>query len=421
MVPWLDRSEPTLLVLSQVYVPDSAAVGQHMHDAAVEMVRRGYRVVVIASDRGYEDPTQSYRRYERLDGVHVVRVPWSSFGKSSIRVRLVGGGMFVSEAVLLAAALARIDGILVSTSPPMCSLAGMVLGRLRRAPVTFWAMDINPDQIVSLGKLAPDALPVRAFDWMNRQILRQARCVVTLDRFMAERLEAKWPIHDKLSIVPPWPPVEAPAAILSHSDNPFRAQYGLQGKFVVMYSGNLSPVHPVTTVLEAARALRDDPRFEFIFIGGGLGRAEIEGYVREHRLHGVRTLPYQSMAMLTHSLSAADVHLVSMGNDMVGIVHPSKIYGAMAMGRPVLVLGPKACHLGELVHAHEIGFQVEHGDVAGAERVLRAFAQMPPDQLEAMGRRARAAVHAQYARAALCARFCDLLEARGLDPAKSLQ
>ena len=410
MVPWLDRSEPTLLVLSQVYVPDAAAVGQHMHDAAVEMVRRGYRVIAIASDRGYEDPSRSYPRYERLDGVHVVRLPWSSFGKSSIKMRLVGGGMFVSEAVLLAAALARVDGILVSTSPPMCSLAALALARRHRAPVTFWAMDINPDQIVALGTLGADALPVKGFDWMNRRILRRARRVVALDRFMAERLQAKWPIADKLAIVPPWPPIDAPADLLPHADNPFRAQHGLNGKFVIMYSGNLSPVHPVTTVLEAARSLRADPRFEFVFIGGGLGRAEIDEHVRRHELRNVRTLPYQPQSLLSQSLSAADVHLVSMGNDMVGIVHPSKIYGAMAVGRPLLVLGPKRSHVGELVDAHGIGLQVEHGDVAGVEAALRTMAEMEPAQREAFGRRARAAVDAHYARAEVCARFADVLE-----------
>jgi glycosyltransferase involved in cell wall biosynthesis len=419
MVSWFDRSEATLLVLSQVYVPDSAAVGQHMHDAAVEMARRGYRVVVIASDRGYEDPSRRYPRYERLDGVHVLRTPWSSFGKSSIKMRLVGGGMFVSEAVLIAASLARVDAILVSTSPPMCGLAGMALGRIHRAPVTFWAMDINPDQIVALGTLSSGAMPVRAFDWMNRRILREASSVVALDRFMAERLEAKWPIADKLSIVPPWPPIDAPAEPMPHADNPFRAQHGLSGKFVVMYSGNLSPVHPVTTILNAARALRDDPRYEFVFIGGGLGRAEIDQYVRSHGLSNVRTLPYQPQSLLAQSLSAADVHLVSMGNDMVGIVHPSKIYGAMAVGRPVLVLGPKRSHLGELVDAHGMGLQVEHGDIAAAERALRELAGLPADQLAAMGRRGRLAVDTHYARATVCRRFGDVLEA-ALDSRRKL-
>lgn len=411
MTLWLDRSTPTLLILSQVYVPDPAAVGQHMHDAALEMHRRGHRVVVITSDRGYEDPSRAFPRYERLHGVHIVRVPWSSFGKASIPVRLAGGTIFVSEAVALAASLARIDRILVSTSPPMCALAGLALSRMRRVPVTFWAMDINPDQIVATGALDRDALPVRAFDWMNRRILARARRVVALDHFMAERLEAKWPVADKLSVVPPWPPIEAPDDILPHSLNPFRARQGWNDKFVVMYSGNLSPVHPVSTILEAARRVRDDARIVLAFVGGGSGRSEIDRYVREYALSNVCSLPYQPIGALRDSLSAADAHLVAMGNDMVGIVHPSKIYGAMAVGRPILALGPRRSHIAEIVSRHDIGFQIEHGDVAGAERALRVLADSPAETRAAMGRRAHAAVQTQYARGKSCGRFCDLLEA----------
>jgi glycosyltransferase involved in cell wall biosynthesis len=410
MTLWRDRSTSTLLVLSQVYVPDPAGVGQHMHDAAVEMARRGRRVIVITSDRGYEDPSVVFPRYELLEGVHVLRVPWSSFGKSSIAVRLAGGGVFVSQATALAASLGRIDQILVSTSPPMCSLAGVTLSRLRRVPVTFWVMDINPDQIIATGAMTGDAAPVKAFEWMNRQILKQARRVVALDRFMAQRLEAKWPLREKLAVLPPWPPMDADAEPLPHFLNPFRAQHGWTDKFVLMYSGNLSPVHPVTTVLEAARRMQQDPRFVFAFVGGGSGRADIERFVATHALHNVCTLPYQPMSALRESLSAADVHLVAMGDAMVGIVHPCKIYGAMAVARPLLVLGPERCHLTEIVREHQLGAHVQHGDVDGAERALRELADMPGDARAAMGMRGLAAVKAQYSKRTLCGRFCDLLE-----------
>jgi colanic acid biosynthesis glycosyl transferase WcaI len=405
-----DRSRRTLVVLSQVYVPDPTSVGQHMHDAAAEMARRGLRVVVFTADRGYEDSSRRYPRHEVIDDVHVVRTPWSSFGKSSVASRLAGGGIFMSEATLLAAALVRVDGVLVSTSPPMCGLAGAALNRLRGVPMTFWAMDVNPDQIVAAGGLAPDALPVRAFEWINRETLSRTRSVVALDRFMAARLRSKVDVQDKIHVLPPWPHVDAAEPPLPHADNPFRAQRGWASKFVVMYSGNLSPVHPVTTVLEAARRMQSDQRFVFAFIGGGSGRAEIERFVAEHGLLNIVTLPYQPMSALRESLSAADVHLVSMGNEMVGIVHPCKIYGAMAVARPVLVLGPERCHLSEIVREHGIGAQVEHGDVDGAERTLRALADVPTGELAAMGLRGLAAVNAQYSKSALCGRFCDLLE-----------
>src|SRR5262249_10288388 len=139
--------------------------------------------------------------------------------------------------------------------------------------------------------------------------------------------------------------------------------HGLEGKFVAMYSGNLSIAHPLETVLQAAEQLRHRDDVVFLFVGGGLGRREVEEFAAWHPNANIRLLPYQPREKLRESLSAADVHLVSMGNAMVGIVHPCKIYGAMACGRPVLLIGPRASHAGELIERHHCGWRIDHGNV----------------------------------------------------------
>ena len=411
-LPGIDPSRRTLAVFSQAYVPDPTSVGQHMHDVAAEMVQRGWQVVVLTSDRGYEDPSKQDPSRERLDGVDVIRLPMSSFGKSSIPVRLAGGCIFLSEAVTIALGLPRIDHVLVSTSPPMCAMGGVALHRLRGVPYTYWAMDLNPDQIVAVGLLAPESMPVRAFDWINRQVQSRAKHVIALDHHMARRLEGKAPVGDKLTVLPPWPHSDNRKPIVEHSENPFRRKLGLGDTRGIMYSGNLSPSHPVTTILEAAQQLQHEERLVFLFIGGGLGRAEIERYVCDHGLRNVRTLPYQPLSEVPYSLAAADVHLVAMGNKMVGIVHPCKIYGAMAAGRPVIALAPRESHLTEIVLESGIGWHVEQGDVSGAKSVLRTAATIPLAKLAEMGRRARTVVDDRFSRSMLLGRFCDVLEQR---------
>jgi glycosyltransferase involved in cell wall biosynthesis len=177
-----------------------------------------------------------------------------------------------------------------------------------------------------------------------------------------------------------------------------------------MYSGNLSSVHPIDTILQAARELRDDSRLAFVFIGDGGARPAVEEAIRRDRLQNALLLPYQPLAELRFSLSAADVHLVSMGANMVGIVHPCKVYGAMAAARPLLYLGPRRSHLGELVEKNDIGWHVDHGDVAGAVAALREIAEAPEEALAARGERARAALTAELSQARLRAAFCDVLE-----------
>lgn len=398
-----------LLILSQVYVPDPAAVGQHLHDVAAAMAERGWDVTVYTSARGYADPSAKYPARETKDGVSIRRIPFGSLGKRSIAVRLIGGTIFLAQAVLRSLVHRRPDALLVSTSPPTAPLAGVWLRVLRRVPTVFWAMDINPDQMIAVGKTTETSKPAKLFNSMIRSILKRADAVIALDRYMLERLERKTPLGDRGHVIPAWAH-EAHLAPLDHAQNPFRAAHDLQDRFVLMYAGNISPVHPVHTVLEAMRRLQDQPRLLALFIGGGQGKPEIERYVETHGLQNVRLMPFLPLEAIKHSLPAADVHLVAMGEAMVGIVHPCKVYGVMAVARPALVLGPKASHLGSLMQEHQLGWQVEHGDVDAAEAALRAMLAASQEQLAAMGQRAHTLGRDQYAQPVSCGRVCDLLE-----------
>ena len=406
---------PTILVISQVYVPDPASVGQHMHDTAVELARRGARVVVYAANRGYDDPSRRYPAREVRDGVEIRRLPLSSFGKASIAARMIAGISFVIQATLRGLFLSGLERVLVSTSPPMAPAVGIVLSVLRRVPFVHWSMDLNPDQLIAVGKTTPTSLPARSFNALNRGVLRRAQRVIALDRFMRDRLLAKATPGRPIAVMPPWPHVDASQPPAEHEHNPWRREQGLEGKFVVMYSGNMSPVHPLDTVLDAALRLRDDPRIEFVFIGGGGGRRDVERLIARHHPPNVRLLEYQPLEVLPFSLAAADLHLVAMGDAMVGIVHPCKVYGAMAVGRPILLLGPPECHITDLIAGHDIGWQVAHGDVDAAVRALEEARDLPPQRLRAMGERARHLIAHHLDAAQLCGRFCDVVQGIAAD------
>jgi glycosyltransferase involved in cell wall biosynthesis len=210
-------------------------------------------------------------------------------------------------------------------------------------------------------------------------------------------------------IAPPWPH-EAHVEPLRHEENRFRVEHGLADEFVIMYSGNHSPSHPLRTLLDAALRLRDNPRLKFLFVGGGLGKREVEAFAAEHKLQSIQSLPYQPLADLRFSLSAADVHIVSLGDNMVGIVHPCKIYGAMTVGRPILFLGPRPSHIADILDQHDIGRQISHGDVNAAVKAIEFFLTAPPQQLAAMGETAQRVLGERFTQAALCTQFCDALE-----------
>ena len=376
-----------------------------MADVAAAMVQRGWRVIVMTADRGYDDPRVRYPARETIDGVDVRRLPLSSFGKGSFLIRLAGGLSFVAQVIARGLFLGPVHAILVSTSPPMASLAAIVVGRLRRAPIKYWVMDLNPDQAVALGVVRQGSLAVRLLDRLNTWILARAADVIVLDRFMAERVIRKLDVGRKLAIVPPWPH-EDHLEPVAHAENPFRREHGLNGKLVVMYSGNHGPSNPLGTVLQAAVRLRDDPRILFLFVGGAVGKQEVEAIASPN----VRSLPYQPLTRLRYSLSAADVHLVTLGDDVVGMVHPCKVYGALAVARPVVLIGPEQSHVGDIVRDGGVGWRISHGDVDGAVGLFQALAHGGSAPLEARGARARDLIRERLSEAALCGRLCDILE-----------
>ncbi len=406
-----------LLMISQVYVPDSPSVGQHFADVAEEMTRRGWDVHVLASARGYDDPSLSFPARETRNGVHVRRLPLSSFGKRSIAVRLLAQVMFLAQAVTRGLLMPNVAAVVVTTSPPFAGFGGAVLSVLRRVPFLWWVMDLNPDQMVAAGKLRPTSLFVRIFDWMNRVTLRRAKKIVALDQFMAIRLRAKADTGDKIRVMPPWPHNELPPeddetmnAGLAEAGQSFRRQHGLADRFVVMYSGNHAIQNPLDTLLDAAARLQDDPDIVFLFVGGGAGKAGVERRIAAGATN-LRSLPYQPLETLAESLGAADLHVVSIGPEVVGIVHPCKIYGAMAVGRPVLFFGPRQSHAGEIVEPRGVGWRVEHGDVEGAIAAIRTAVALPREERLQIGQQAAKTVVAHFSRSHLLPLMAEEVEA----------
>ena len=399
----------TLLVFSQTFVPDPAAVGQHVADVAFEMGRRGHRVVVYTSRHGYENPDVEYPARETRDGVEIRRLGMSSFGKRNLLTRALGTLTFSLQCLVLALVTPRLGGIFFSTSPPLIGAFAAVAGIFRRVPIAYWAMDLNPDQLIAMGKIGPRSLVARVLERVNRFILRQSALVVALDRFMADRLQARGIDPAKMVVIPPWSH-EDRMEVPSREQNPFRAAHGLSGKTVIMYSGNHSPANPLRTLLDAAVRFKADDAVRFLFVGGGLLKKEVDTTIGDHALTNALSLPYQPLESLGNSLGAADVHVVSLGENMIGIIHPCKIYGAMAVGRPVLFLGPRPSHVSDLLDRHEIGWHVAHGDVDGMVRAIEQVKRTPVEMLARMGQTARRVLQGEMGQAILCGRLCDHLE-----------
>lgn len=393
-----------ILVLSLVYVPDPAAGGQLIADACKELVRRGNHVQVLTIDRGYDDPRIRYASRETRDGVRIRRLPLSSFGKGSSLARLLSGIAFTIQCAVRGVLTGGIDVVVVSSHPPMAPLAGIFLSWVKRAKLVYWVMDLNPDQAIALGHFGPESLPVRALNAMQRAAVARAESVVALDEFMADRIRAKGVAPKRLDVIPPWP-LRSRSSDIPRANNPYRLKHGFDERIVLMYSGNHSPAHPLTTLLTVANELRNDKRFVFAFVGGGVAKKDVDAIAGG----SIVSLPYEPLETVHQSLAAGDVQVVTMGDHVVGINHPCKIYDALSAARPILFIGPRQSHVGKLLADHPIGWHISHGDTAALRSVLERIAATPRSELDEMGRRAGEVARTLFSAEVLRDRLCRLV------------
>jgi len=329
-----------ILLLNQTFYPDVMATGQYLSQIALALVQGGHQVTVVSGRRAYDNPRKMFPKTEIWRGIRIHRVHSTRLGKGSKWRRAADFASFIVSSCARLALLPRHDVVVALTTPPLISFIGAWLARIRGARFCYWVMDFNPDEAIAAGWLKADSVAGRMLDRMSRFSLRRADRIIALDRFMRDRIVAKGIAAEKITVIPPWSQ-DSEVRFDPEGRARFRKAHGLEDKFVVMYAGNHSPCHPLDTVLEAAKNLAANEDIKFLFVGGGSQFGGIRQFALEHRLPNILCLPYQPMAQLSASLSAADLHLVVMGNSFVGLVHPCKIYNILRVGSPLLYIGPK--------------------------------------------------------------------------------
>jgi colanic acid biosynthesis glycosyl transferase WcaI len=397
-----------ITLLNQTFYPDVVSSGQHLADLASQLVERGHEVTVVTSRRAYDDPAKVFAKEETWSGVRIVRVFATGFGKRAKWRRAADFASFLCSCVWRLSWLPRPDLVIAMTSPPLVSFIGAWFARLRRSRFCYWIMDLNPDEAVAAGWLTSDSLAARALERCSRFSLRNAARIIVLDHFMQRRILEKGIEPGKISVIPPWSH-DADVRYDAKGRIRFRKCHGLENKFVVMYSGNHSPCHPLDTILNAAKGLAANPEVAFLFVGGGSQFAKVKQFARDHSLSNILCLPYQPMAELAGVLSSADLHLVVMGNPFVGLVHPCKIYNILRIGSPLLYIGPQPSHISEIMHKLHgklpCGW-AEHGQV---EQVIRHVMDLKQAASLRDGERS-ASFGDQFSQSALLPKFMSRLE-----------
>lgn len=376
-----------VLLINQTFYPDIAATAQHAHDLARYLVSQGHEVTAIASRSIYGEKGAVLPREETVDGIRIVRVGRSIFGKSSIAARMFDFGLFYVAALWRAFNMRRQDVAICFTTPPFVALIGWLLRIVRGTRFVYWVMDLYPDLPVACGVMSPSSPATWVLERINRFCIRRADRSVVLGRCMRARVSAKGVPAERLAMINVWADPEEVRPV-DRASNSYRREWGIGERLLVMYSGNFGIGHDVATIAQGVEALREDPNVVFAFVGGGKRKDELIGLLRSRGLTNFIEAPYQPRERINELLGAADIHLASLLEGTTGIMVPSKFYGVLAAARPILFIGERTGEVARTIEEERCGFIVAPGDVDGFARALRRLVT-DRDLAAEMGARAR--------------------------------
>jgi len=394
-----------LLVINQYGPPDGAATAQMLGDLVERAAQDGAEVTVICSDRSYADPAVRYPRQEQWKGVDVRRVAITGFGRSGTLGRAVDYVTFLIRAAIAGMRAPKPDVTLGLSTPPILGALAVVLARLRGGRAGYWAMDVYPDVAFALGALEKTALAGCVLGAISRWTLRSADVAIALGECMAERLTAGG--ARRVATVHNWAD-ERSITPTPTSESRLRRARGWGRKFVVLYSGNLGLAHTFDAVLDAAAQL-SDANVVFAFAGTGPRLDEVKTGAARRSLSNVEFLSAVPREDLGDLLAAGDLHLITLREGMPGLLVPSKVYGILAAGRPILYVGPAEGEIHGIVN-RGCGTALRTEDADGVARAVRSYAD-DEARRSMEGHAARALFDTAFTRASQTATLLEALSA----------
>jgi colanic acid biosynthesis glycosyl transferase WcaI len=391
---------PRLLVLNQYYWPGVEATAHLLSELCAALAREFDVTVVTGMVPDGPPPGRSER-----DGVEIVRVRSTAFDRSRLTLRALNYLTYLGASLRDALRVERPDLVLCMTDPPVIADVALVVARRFGVPLVVVSQDVFPEVAVELKRLDNPVL----VDVLRRAIrfyLERAERVVAIGETMRRRLEAKGADPERVVVIPNW--VDTSELAPRPRDNAWAREHDLADGFVVMHSGNIGHAQNLDALIRAATFLRDLPDLKITLIGGGARRLELKELAHVLETDRVRFLGYQPREVLPESLSSADVHVVGLARGLSGYVVPSRLYGILAVGRPVIVAADAESETARVVEHVGCGIVVP----PGRPELLGAAIRRAHDgeyDLAAMGERGRAWVVAEADRSVAVDRYRRLL------------
>ncbi len=395
-------------IITEFFPPDYAATGQLIEELVQQLEKQGMRIRVFTGQPGYAFTTAQAPALEQLGDISVQRSRSTQVWSHRIRGKAINGILFTLRAFLhIIRNAGRNDVFLLTSAPPFLSVAGYLAHLFLRFPYVCLIYDLYPDIAIALGVVSKKHWLAKFWWAINRKIWQKSQGIIVLSPAMKKRVIAICPeVADRVSVIHSWgdPELILP---MDKEKNWFAKKHDLVSKFTVLYSGNMGRCHDMDTILATAQQLQDEA-IQFVCIGGGQKREKLIQDVARLQLKNFLFLPYQDKSVLPYSLTACDLSLVSVEAGLESLVAPSKLYPALAAGRPIAAICSEDSYLRQLIADGKFGTTIDNGDsnaLAAFIRKLKSDRQLA----EKMGNASRQYLQSNFTPEIIAKQYLNVL------------
>ncbi len=396
---YVEKDKKNLLIYAHYYYPDVASTGQILTELA-EGLKDSFHITVICTVPSYTGKISKYYKkhkyyHENINGVNVLRIRVPEFRKSFAPSRIYNIASYFLSAVAATFRIENQDYIFSISQPPVLGgLLGVIGKKIKKAKYIYNIQDFNPEQVEAV-KFTGNRFVLDMMMALDKYSCKKADKVIVVGRDMIETLKKRFVKKENdLSAMPNYSYINnwtnekeiVPLAPSNEQVLEFKKKYGVEDKFVIMYSGNIGLYYDLLNIIRVIEKFKEKKDVAFLFVGEGTVLEQIKAYKNKEKLDNVYFTPYQDKEKLVYSLNAGDVHFVVNAKGIKGVSVPSKLYGVMSAGKPVLGILEKGSEARLIIEESGCGISVDPGDYKAIEQLIEHFIELrDTEELNRMG------------------------------------
>lgn len=344
-----------VVLVSEFFYPYKTSTQKILTELAEDFVEYGLEVDVLTTKNAYREEKQDLGKYEIYRGINIKRVFSTEGNRDSKIGRLLNYITFTTSVFFNLLFKKNYDKILFVSNPPLVPFIGYLIRKLRGKNYIYLVHDIYPDVAEKLGAIKKGSIISKVMNYMNKKIYTNAERIIALGKDMKRVIADKGVDEEKIEIVTNW--ADSRVNYEKEVDKNFYKKYRLENKFNILYTGNISKVHAIDTIVEVAKILKNEEDIMFTFVGDGNRKQDLIKLKEKEDLRNIQLENYMFGEEYNNLLNCANLFITTLQQGIEGLGVPSKTYTYMSVAKPLIAIMSENSEIGSMVNQYNLGKQ----------------------------------------------------------------